>query len=215
MPRKNSKNKQSKRGELPITALAYNGPIGALSQRQRDDTFETVCGVSKPTAMAASVGAFRGRFFFRNSSSGAIPSTLTGDFFIGAPDMSSFSSLATDWASFRVLALKVTIVSQLRDSTTGFHGSPVQSTVIRDNGFAGALADTPAWEIHPVSTTSNLFTREMRMDGVDEAEWVDSANAYTAISPQPSIVIEFPYNPVAPVTYQVSVQYRVQFRNRV
>lgn len=213
MPQKKKQSKAQQR--VALTALKYDGPIVAMPRVPRDDDYVTVVGLVGQGTRGSSTGAPRMRALFRASSSGGVPSTMTGDFFLSVADAVAFGTFAGEFGSFRVLGLKITVVTQLSDSTDGFHGKPIESSVLRENmTTAGKLIDTPGFEVHPVSTGPNTFSREMRMEGTDEAEWVDCANAYTAISPQPTIIVQFP-DDAAPIRETIYFQWRVQFRGRV
>lgn len=195
-----------------MTATSYSGPIVAMSPRI--DEYETTVGIQGTSDTGGSVGSWLFRCLFRASSSGGFPTNVTGNFFISAVDAAAFTSLAAEFGSFRVLGAKLTVISYLTESTDGFGAEPVQSTILRENTPSlGKLVDTPGFECHPVCTGPNVFHREMRMLGLDESEWVDCGNAYTAISPQPAIVVQFS-DEVAIVRRKFFVQWRVQFRGR-
>lgn len=216
MPKgKNGKKKQTQSLDFPITALAYHGPVVAVPRTPRADDYVTVLGAQGTCAWGSSAGRWLGRILFRASSSGGVPATVTGNWYFSVGDVPSFTSFSTEFGSFRVLGLKVSVVNFLDSSTNGFGSQPMLSTVVRENPTAlSALIDTPGVEIHPISTMSNMFTREMRMEGVDEAEWVDCTNVYTAISPQAVCVLEFPDTPNT-LKAAIYMQYRVQFRGRL
>jgi len=214
MPRSKKGNNKPKARDPAITALAYHGPIVPIPQTPVSDEYVTVLGSQGIGAWGASTGGGLGRFVFRAASAGGIPASITGNFTYSVGDVPSFASFAGEFGSFRVLGLKVTAVSYMTSSTDGFGTPPLLSTVVRDNSVLTKLIDTPGVEIHPVSTSKNMFHREMRMEGVDESEWVDCGNVYTAISPQPTLAIQVP-DVIPTCDTWFFMQYRVQFRGRL
>ena len=131
---------------------------------------------------------------FRNNTAGSIPTGVwsTSSFSCAVSDAYDWASLGTNWSSFRVLGLKVQVVSHIQSATDGgtdvrvLGAPPLFSAVIRDNTDPVAypdIMDCPNLQWHPISTAVNQFSREMKMSGVDEAEWVDISNAQTGISP--------------------------------
>lgn len=215
MPKKSKQSrKQQKDHDPSIVALRYTGPITANTRQPRIDDYVTVLGYQGSSDWGASAGNSIARILFRANSSGGVPATMAGNWFLSVGDVASFASFATEFGSFRVLGVKVTVVNHLTSSTSGFGSKPCLSTVVRENSTITNLVDTPGVEIHPISTSANMFHREMRMEGVDEAEWVDSANVYTPISPQPTVAVLFP-DTANLLEADIYVQYRVQFRGRL
>lgn len=216
MPRKGSrKNKGDGRGKPALEALTYHGPVRMPVMPARDDVVVALTQ-DKNMDWGSSVGECFMRCLFRGSSSGSFPSTISGNFSISAPDANSWSSFATEYTSYRVLALQTTVCTHLNSSTDGFGVDPLCSTVARHNSTLThiQMVDSPEFQVHPVGTGQNQFKRDMRMLGVDEAEWVEVTNAYTAISPQPAIQVSFPDTPTPMRAYVLCV-WTVQFRGRV
>lgn len=215
MPRKGGKRKGDGRGNPSLAAITYTGPVRPPVQPSRDDIVVTM---TKDGNMdwGGSAGENFMRVLFRGASSGGFPSTVSGNFFISAPDATSWSPFATEYTSFRILAVQVTVCTHLTTSTAGFGADPMSSTVARHNSVLthNEMLDSPEFQVHAIGTGQNMFRRDMRMLGVDEAEWVEVTNAFTAISPQPTIQVSFPDTPATLRAY-VACVWTVQFRGRV
>lgn len=206
---------RAKSKESSIAAISYSGPILRPIQA-KDDIQTVVLGLYGNTDLQTSGGAYAMQVLFRAASSASIPATTSGSWQVSVGDANSWSEWAAEYSAFRVLGVEVEYNVWIASSTDGFGVDPVFSGVVRDNTtptFTG-IVDSPTTVMHPVNIGKNVIKREMRMDGTDEAEWVETTNVYSPISPTPRLFLWAQDSPTLR-RVNIFIRWRVQFRTRV
>jgi hypothetical protein len=126
----------------------------------------------------------------------------------------NWSEYSTAWAEYRVLAIKLEYVPQYVVNTTNIASAPLvhsvlhTSTITSPTGYSTALSIGDA----KLGNTMTRFTREWRMQGVDEATWITT----TAPAASSLAFTSSAFNATTGVLYGIGlITYLVQFRTTV
>lgn len=128
---------------------------------------------------------------------------------------SDWASLAAVWNEYRVLSAKLQMTPwnkyNLPTTTTV---TPINSVLDRnDNATLGSLSAAANYNSCEQHDPSTQFTRSIRMDSVDEAEWINTGTSPGAAA-RFYIKLYSSGNTPSIVFYDYIAKYVVQFRGR-
>lgn len=143
--------------ECPVNAITYTGPISTPAYREASDLHSFVIALQGTIA----------------SSAGGVINTVF-DAWSQVTSSPTWTNLSASFKECRILAMDVTFLpwNQYSKATT-VTTTPIYTVVDRTNNTPlSSLGDAASNSSCVIKSLENRFTRAVRMDSVDEAQWV-------------------------------------------
>ncbi len=143
-----------------MRATKYNGPIDSPSFKEQNDCHIFLLRLNGTLT----------------SSAGGVLATVF-DAYSQASSVSQWSQLSAIFTEYRILAMKVHAlpINKYSVATTN---TPIISIVTRDNNTAlTSLTDASSYASSKEHVTNSTIDRTVRMDGIDEAQFVSASAA--------------------------------------
>jgi len=166
MPKKDKKSKSGKKEHMPPNdqALVYKGPIKLKSEK--DQALTEILPMNFTGAIASSAGGIIDTNYSSDPSS------------YGLSDWTNFQGL---YVEYRVLGVRLEYFPNNRYNKSTTVCTPLIVLVDREVGTLGGYQVAMSHESATKHSLEDPWIKEARMNGPDEAQWIDTTTSPSSI----------------------------------